>query len=80
MVYLEAVDLSEVFICEDPIVLEALRFIKDGVRRCLRVEDVAEHVNVSRSTLIRRFSQALGRSVSSEIRRQQVEEISRLLD
>ena len=76
----EAVDVSEVLLCSDPMVLEALRFIKAGARRCLQVEDVAEHVCVSRSTLIRRFQQVLGRSVGSEIRRQQVEEIKRLLE
>ena len=75
----EAVDVSEVLLCEDPMVLEALRFIKAGARRCLQVEDVAEHVCVSRSTLIRRFKQVLGRSVASEIKRQQVEEVKRLL-
>ena len=75
----EAVDVSEVLLCSDPMVLEALRFIKAGARRCLQVEDVAEHVCVSRSTLIRRFQQVLGRSVGSEIRRQQVEEVKRLL-
>ena len=71
---------AAVLICDDPLVLEALRFIKAGARDCLQVEEVAEHVCVSRSTLIRRFKQVLGRSVASEIRRQQVAEIKRLLD
>ena len=76
----EAVDVSEVLLCSDPMVLEALRFIKAGARRCLQVEDVAEHVCVSRSTLVRRFKQALGRSVASEIKWQQVLEVKRLLE
>ncbi|MGB1125905.1 MAG: helix-turn-helix domain-containing protein [Phycisphaeraceae bacterium] len=72
--------MSEVVLCEDPMVLEALRYIKAGARRCLQVEDVADYVCVSRSTLIRRFKQVLCRSVASEIKRQQVEEVKRMLD
>lgn len=43
----EAADVSTVLLCEDPVVLESLRFIKAGARRCLQVEDVAEHVRVA---------------------------------
>lgn len=79
MVHFQVAETPEVLLCSDPMVHDALLFIKAGARRCLQVEDVAEHVNTSRSTLIRRFSRALGRSVSSEIRRQQVIELKRLL-
>lgn len=72
-------DPADVFICEDRLVIEAMRFIKHNARRCLRVEDVAEHLNTSRSTLIRRFDASLGRTVASEIRRQRVAELKRLL-
>lgn len=79
MVHFQVADTTEVLLCSDPMVYEALLFIKAGARRCLQVEDVAEHVNASRSTLIRRFSRALGRSVSYEIRLQQVNQLKRLL-
>ena len=69
----------DALICSDPLVNEAMRYIRDHARQCLLVEDVAKHVNASRSTLIRRFDRALGRSVSSEINRLRVEAVKREL-
>lgn len=71
----DELDPTDVFVCHDPIVLEAMRFIRDNIRQGLQIEDVAKHVNISRRTLLRRFGVALGRSVSSEIRRLWINEV-----
>ena len=70
---------AQVLVCDDPLVLEAVRFIAGQRRRGLQVEEVAEHVNTSRSTLIRRFKAEFGRSVLSEIDRQRVDELKWML-
>jgi len=72
-------DSAEALICDAPLVMEAVRYIADRRREALQVDDVAEHVNASRSTLIRRFKAAMGRSVLSEIDRQRVEDLKWLL-
>ena len=72
-------DPAEVLVCADPLVGEAVRYIADRRREALQVDDVAEHVNVSRSTLIRRIKAEMGRSVLSEIDRQRVDELKWML-
>lgn len=73
------VEPTQVLVCHEPLVVEAVRFIAANVRQDLQIEDVANYLNTSRSTLIRRFDAALGRSVASEIRRQRVAQLKRLL-
>lgn len=72
-------DPAGVFICSEPMVYEAVRFIASNVKQNLWIEDVARHLNTSRSTLIRRFDEAMGRSVTSEIARQRVAHLKQLL-
>jgi LacI family transcriptional regulator len=57
----------------DPIVGQALRFIRATACDGIRVQAVVDHVQVSRSNLERRFGQALGRSPHDEILRIQLE-------
>lgn len=58
---------SDVIAQEDPLVGEALRFIREHVRQPFKVSDLAREVRVSRRTLERRFAYALGRPLLSEI-------------
>jgi LacI family transcriptional regulator len=53
----------------DPVVGRAVRLIREGACRGLQVDDVARAAGVSRSTLDRRFTAALGRSPHDEITR-----------
>ena len=81
-VYIEpwpASESTDAFACDDPLVAEAVWFIAGHARENLQVEDVVQHMNVSRSTLIRWFDQALGRSVASEISRHRVAEVKQML-
>ncbi|MDB5327839.1 MAG: xylR 1 [Phycisphaerales bacterium] len=64
---------------DHPEVSEALQFIRTNVGKLLRVDDVMEHLSISRRSLERRFQKALGRSVGSEIRRAHLERAKQLL-
>lgn len=60
---------SDVIAQEDPVVALALRVIRNHARQPTTVLQVVEKCGVSRRTLERRFYQAIGRSVLSEITR-----------
>ncbi|MBN1126373.1 MAG: DNA-binding transcriptional regulator [Sedimentisphaerales bacterium] len=64
---------------QDTEVARAVRFIRENAYRPIQVDDVLRQVTISRRTLYDRFTQVLGRSISSEIRRQRVEIISKSL-
>ncbi len=63
----------------DPKVHEAVNHIRENYARNLSVLCVAKHVGISRSTLQRRFVQALGRSPHEELLRVQLERVKELL-
>ena len=64
---------------DHPEVSEALQFIRTNISRVLQVEDVLEHLSISRRSLERHFKSTLGRSVGSEIRMAHVERAKQLL-
>lgn len=70
---------SEILRIADPLVLDAVRFIRDNGRRPLQVEDVLGHVAVSRRTLYEKFTRVLGCSVHDYIKKIRVEQIETLL-
>ncbi|MFK7788425.1 MAG: helix-turn-helix domain-containing protein, partial [Phycisphaeraceae bacterium] len=70
---------SDVFLCDDPLVSEAIRYIGGHVRQNPSVDEVAEHLCVSRRKLERHFAQELGRTIQTEIKRRRIEYIKRLL-
>lgn len=70
---------TDVFLCDDLVVAEAMRFIAEHVRQHLTIEDVAEHLNIAERTLRRHFESALGRTVFSEIKRLRIDYVKRLL-
>lgn len=63
----------------EPVVAEAIRFIRGYSTGPLGVLDVARHVNVSRRHLELEFRRILGRSVLAEIQRVRMERAQRLL-
>jgi LacI family transcriptional regulator len=63
----------------DPVVAEAVRFIRGYGVGSIGVPDVARHVNVSRRHLELEFRRMLGRSVLAEIQRVRLERAQRLL-
>jgi len=56
-----------------PEVALAVRFIRESITRTIRVNDVVEHVALSRRALERAFKRNLHRSIHNEIVRQRVE-------
>ncbi len=70
---------TDVLNVADQEVAMALRFIRDHSNRPLQVDDVVEHVPVSRRSLERRFRLAVGHSVSAAIRQAHIERAKQLL-
>jgi LacI family transcriptional regulator len=64
---------------EDPITVQAVRFIRDNIDRGIAVKDVTAHVQRSRTDLEQRFRRALKRSVRAEILRCRMDRVCALL-
>jgi LacI family transcriptional regulator len=70
---------TDVLATGDPIAVRAVQFIRENACRRIRVRDVLHHVHLSRGALDPRVAKVLGRSVSQEIRRVQIERVKELL-
>ena len=64
---------------DDNELAQAVAFIRDRISSGVQVSDVADHVDVSRSTLDNRFKGLLGRTVHDEIERARIELTKSLL-
>ena len=70
---------TNTFAVTDSVVEEALKFMQRESSKPIRVEEVLQHVGVSRSLLERRFRGEIGRTPLVEMRRQRVERARELL-
>ena len=70
---------TDVIAVADPDLVAALRFIRERYHEPIRVEDVADHVLLSRRTLERRFADHFHRGLSQELWRVRVDAAKRLL-
>ncbi|MER7729140.1 DNA-binding transcriptional regulator [Streptomyces sp. NPDC096323] len=70
---------SDILAVQDPLVAEALRFIRDRSDQALAVAAVLRHVGLSRRALDQRFLRSLRRTVHGEIVRVRVGHIAELL-
>ena len=70
---------TDLIALEDPVMVEALRFIRSEVAHKIAVKDVLLHVQRSRTDLENRFRQSLDRTVREEIFRRRMERVCRLL-
>lgn len=70
---------SDIVAIEDPVVAQAIRFIRDRAGQCIRVEHVLDEIPISRSALERRMQAAVGRSPKAEILRAQLNRVKQLL-
>lgn len=70
---------SDVFLCNDPLVSDAMRYIAGHIRQSPSVDAVADEFRVSRRKLERHFSEALGRTIQAEIKRLRIAYIKRLI-
>lgn len=58
---------TDVFAFEDPLMVAAMKHLRDNVEKHTTVDHVAEALGISRSTLDRKFRRVIGRSVNDEI-------------
>lgn len=63
----------------DPKVRDAVLYLREHYARGVSISEVARHVGISRSTLQRRFVEALGRSPRAELVRLQLSRVEELL-
>jgi LacI family transcriptional regulator len=70
---------TDLLAIDDPEVAAAVRFIRENACKGIRVDDVLDHVPLSRRSLEKRFRQSLGRLPHAEIRRVQIERVKELL-
>ena len=70
---------SDIVAIDDPVVAEAVTYIRDHADAALSVEDLLDVIPISRSALERRMRAALGRSPKAEILRAQLNRVKQLL-
>ncbi|WP_422925419.1 XylR family transcriptional regulator [Singulisphaera sp. PoT] len=70
---------TDVMAIADPLVADAMRFIRERACEGIRVEDVLDQVSVSRSVLQRRFRKAVGQTVHDAIARVRLRRVKELL-
>lgn len=70
---------TEALAIEDPVVKKALKIIREEACSYLRVEELAERVNVSRSLLDRLFRKFLRRTPQDEIRQVRINKAKKFL-
>lgn len=64
---------------DDPLVRQALGYIDTHIHRPILIDDIAEHLSVSRATLTNRFRLKLGRTINKELQRLRIERVKREL-
>jgi LacI family transcriptional regulator len=70
---------TDIVAIEDPITVQAVRFIRDNLGRGIAAKDVMAHVHRSRTDLEQRFRRAFKSSVRREILRCRLERVCALL-
>jgi LacI family transcriptional regulator len=70
---------TNAFAAEDPVVSGSLQYIAEHVTTAIAVDDVAQHVAVTRRTLARLFQKSLGKSIHQTITHMRLERVKREL-
>lgn len=70
---------TEIYAIEDDDIIKALKFIRQNCNKPLQVEDIADHICISKRTLQMKFQKALGASIHEEIIKAHVEVAKTLL-
>jgi LacI family transcriptional regulator len=70
---------TDVMAIQDYVVAQAVHFIRKNIRKNIQIDDVLEHVAVSRRTLYDKFKKSLSSSVHQYIKRLRIEYIEHLL-
>ncbi|MEI6645075.1 MAG: DNA-binding transcriptional regulator [bacterium] len=70
---------TDVIAMDDPVMVQALRYIRNEISHGIMAKDVLKHVHRSRPVVEQRFQRWLGRSIRSEIQHRRLEQVCRLL-
>ncbi len=70
---------TDVLFVDDPPVASAMKLIRERACEGISVSDVFNHLKISHSTLVRRFTRVVGRSPKAEIDRVRIERAKELL-
>lgn len=71
---------SDVVASDDPLVVRAVRFIRERVTRPVTVTDIADHLDLSPRALELKFQASIGSSPSAVIRQIRIEHVKTLMD
>lgn len=74
------VSLPSTFDLEDELVTKAVEKIRVNLSKSFNIEQLAESLNVSYRTLIRRFQNALGMTINTYIQNQRIESAKKLIE
>jgi LacI family transcriptional regulator len=77
--HIEVRQSTDVMVVEDADVVQAMRFIRERACFGIDINDVADHVGLSLSGLLRKFRRYIGRTPKEEIMRVQIEYAKKLL-
>ncbi len=70
---------TDVYAFDDDLMVTALRYLREHFHEQTDTTDLANHLNISRSTIERKFRRLLGRTVNDEIIRLRVNHVLKLL-
>lgn len=70
---------TDIFAINDQNIINALSFIKENFKNKISVSDIIKVTSLSRRSFENRFHKIIGRSIMEEVRRQRVEQITKLL-
>ena len=70
---------TNILYIKDPLVAEAVHFIRRSVQRPVKVDDVVAHVSTSRRNLERRFNETLNCTILEELKRSRIDMIIHML-
>jgi len=65
--YVQSRGSTDIFAVEDPEIVLALKYIRQNSSRPMQVEDIANHLCVSKRSLQMKFQKALGKAIHDEI-------------
>ncbi len=70
---------TDIAAVEDPVLAEAIRFMRAHASEPIRVQDIPRHVPISRRVLEQQCKRLLGRSPAAELRRLRIERAKQML-
>ena len=70
---------SDILAIQDPVVAQSVNYVRKHIREPIQIEDVLEHVAISRRSLYDKFKQIMGISVHQYIKKKRIEHIEHLL-